>query len=112
MAFFKKFIPAKKEAPKSALPMLRFRNTLSGEVEPFVPLKPGTVLMYNCGPTVYGTQHIGNMRAAVFADTIRLVLEAWHFKVKQVINITDLATSQATPTKEKTRCRKASSARA
>lgn len=46
--------------------------------------------MYNCGPTVYGTQHIGNMRAAVFADLIRRTLELWGFAVKQVINITDV----------------------
>jgi cysteinyl-tRNA synthetase len=45
--------------------------------------------MYNCGPTVYGTQHIGNMRAAIFADTIRRTLEFAGYKVKQVINITD-----------------------
>jgi cysteinyl-tRNA synthetase len=45
--------------------------------------------MYNCGPTVYGTQHIGNMRAAVFADTLRRALFAWGYQVKQVINITD-----------------------
>ncbi len=45
--------------------------------------------MYNCGPTVYGTQHIGNMRAAVFADLLRRTFSEWGFKVKQVINITD-----------------------
>src|SRR5262249_25649041 len=68
---------------------LMFRNTLSGEIEEFVPLKEGHVRMYNCGPTVYGTQHIGNMRAAVFADTLRRTFLVWGYEVKQVINITD-----------------------
>jgi cysteinyl-tRNA synthetase len=68
---------------------LRLRNTLSGELEEFSPLLNSEVKMYNCGPTVYGTQHIGNMRAAVFADTLRRVLEMWNYRVKQVINITD-----------------------
>lgn len=83
-SFFKK-----NPSPQSPYPPLRFRNTLSGEVEEFKPLTPGTVRMYNCGPTVYGTQHIGNMRAAIFADTLRRAFIAWGFKVKQVINITD-----------------------
>ena len=88
-SFLKKFMSGKKEMPKGTLAPLRFHNTYSNEVEVFSPLTPGVVKMYNCGPTVYGTQHIGNMRAAVFADTLRRVLEAWGFKVKQVINITD-----------------------
>lgn len=68
---------------------LRFHNTLSGNVEEFVPLNPGEVKMYNCGPTVYGTQHIGNMRAAILADLLRRTFVAWNFQVKQAINITD-----------------------
>ncbi|MDB5224799.1 MAG: cysS [Candidatus Adlerbacteria bacterium] len=71
------------------LPPLRFTNTLSGEVEEFVPLSNKTVKMYNCGPTLYGTQHIGNMRAAVFADILRRTLEHWGYQVQQVINLTD-----------------------
>ncbi len=46
--------------------------------------------MYNCGPTVYDQVHIGNLRSYIFADTIRRVLLAWHFRVNQVINITDV----------------------
>ena len=71
------------------LPLLKFHNTLSGKLEEFLPLSGREVKMYNCGPTVYGSQHIGNMRAAVFADTLRRVLFAWGHQVKQVINITD-----------------------
>ncbi len=68
---------------------LQFYNTLTKSVEVFSPLKPGEVKMYNCGPTVYDRQHIGNLSAAVFADTIRRALELHGYKVRQVINITD-----------------------
>jgi cysteinyl-tRNA synthetase len=70
-------------------------NTLTGKKEAFKPLKKtlfGTpkVGMYHCGPTVYNFAHIGNLRAYVFADTLkRLMLETGH-KVTQVINITDV----------------------
>lgn len=73
----------------STLPPLKLHNTLSGTLEVFVPLSKHEVKMYNCGPTVYGTQHIGNMRAAVFADVLRRTLMAWGYNVKQAINITD-----------------------
>ncbi len=82
MSIFGLFSKRKPKAP------LRFHNTLSDELEDFTPLN-GAVRMYNCGPTVYGTQHIGNMRAAVFADILRRTLSLWGHRVKQVINITD-----------------------
>ncbi len=65
-------------------------NTLSGEKEEFKSLEPDKVRMYNCGPTVYSEQHIGNMRAGVFADLLRRVFEYNNYEVKQVINITDV----------------------
>ncbi len=65
-------------------------NTLSGEKEVFKPLTPGKIRMYNCGPTVYSEQHIGNMRAGVFADILRRVFEYNNYEVQQVINITDV----------------------
>lgn len=79
-------------APKPArtdLPPLRFTNTLSNAQEEFTPLSH-TVKMYNCGPTVYDRQHIGNLRPYVFADTLRRTLSAWGHPVEQVINITDV----------------------
>ena len=79
---------AKKSAATN-MPPLKLHNTLSNSLEVFVPLSKREVKMYNCGPTVYGTQHIGNMRAAVFADTLRRTLGAWGYTVKQAINITD-----------------------
>lgn len=79
-----------KKQPKLAA-KLRFHNTLSGQMEEFVPLSPGgPVRMYNCGPTVYDYQHIGNLRPYVFADTLRRALVLWGYPVSQVINITDV----------------------
>lgn len=69
---------------------LRLYNTKTRTVEDFTPLSPDVVTMYNCGPTVYNYQHIGNMRSYVFADTLRRTLEMNGSKVKQVINITDV----------------------
>ncbi len=69
---------------------LQFYNTLSGTLETFIPLSDRKVKMYNCGPTVYAQQHIGNMRPYVFADVLRRTLEEWDYSVKQVINITDV----------------------
>ena len=69
---------------------LRFYNTLSRQIEPFAPLHPPKVTMYNCGPTVYDHVHIGNIRAFVFADVLRRVLTALGFNVEQVMNITDV----------------------
>src|SRR5579872_4476577 len=75
---------------RGRLPKLSFRNSLSGEIEEFVPLTHGAVKMYNCGPTVYDRAHIGNLRSYVLADTLRRALEYWGYSVTQVINITDV----------------------
>jgi cysteinyl-tRNA synthetase len=69
---------------------LRLFNTLGGKLQEFVPLEPGTARVYACGPTVYAYQHIGNLRAYIFADTLRRVLEWKGHEVVQVINITDV----------------------
>ncbi|MBI5362080.1 MAG: cysteine--tRNA ligase [Planctomycetes bacterium] len=65
-------------------------NSLTRTLEPFTTLEPRKVRMYNCGPTVYGRAHIGNMRAYLFADTLRRWLEYAGYDVKQVMNITDV----------------------
>jgi cysteinyl-tRNA synthetase len=65
-------------------------NTLTRKKEKFLSLKDKLVAMYNCGPTVYERVHIGNLRAYIFADTLRRVLEFNGYKVKQIINITDV----------------------
>ena len=69
---------------------LNLFNTLSGKKEKFKPIDPKEVRMYNCGPTVYNYAHIGNLRAYVFTDTLRRVLEWNGYKVRQVMNITDV----------------------
>jgi len=65
-------------------------NTLTREKEIFKPIKKGSVGMYSCGPTVYWFQHIGNLRTYLFSDFLRRVLEFNDFKVKHVINVTDV----------------------
>jgi cysteinyl-tRNA synthetase len=65
-------------------------NTLTNKIEPFAPAEPGHVKMYNCGPTVYGDQHVGNYRTFAFADTLRRYFEFKGWKVTQIINITDV----------------------
>ena len=69
---------------------LRLYNTLTRQKEEFVPIKPGHVGMYTCGPTVYKYATIGNLRAYVFMDELRRVLEYNGYKVKSVMNITDV----------------------
>ncbi|MFA7302163.1 MAG: cysteine--tRNA ligase [Candidatus Paceibacterota bacterium] len=64
-------------------------NTLSGEREVFISQKPGVVLLYSCGPTVYGPAQIGNLRSYVFSDTLARVLAGAQYRVNRVINITD-----------------------
>jgi cysteinyl-tRNA synthetase len=65
-------------------------NTLSRKKEEFIPLKQGEVGMYSCGPTVYNYAHIGNLRAYVFTDILCRTLRYDGYKVKQIMNITDV----------------------
>ncbi|MEM3627622.1 MAG: cysteine--tRNA ligase [Candidatus Bathyarchaeia archaeon] len=65
-------------------------NTLTRKKEKFIPIEEGQVRMYCCGPTVYWYAHIGNFRTYIFEDTLRRVLEFNGFKVKHVMNITDV----------------------
>lgn len=69
---------------------IKIYNTLSKQKEEFKPLKSGEVSFYQCGPTVYWTQHIGNMRAAVIADIIRRTFEYLDFTVNYARNYTDV----------------------
>ncbi|WP_373474301.1 cysteine--tRNA ligase [Sphingorhabdus lacus] len=69
---------------------LRLFNSLTRQLEPFVPVHSGEARVYTCGPTVYNYPHIGNMRAYVFADTLGRVLTYAGYKLTHVINITDV----------------------
>jgi cysteinyl-tRNA synthetase len=65
-------------------------NTFGGRTEPFVPLHPGEVRIYTCGPTVYDFAHIGNFRTFVFQDVLRRFLRSQGYKIIQVMNLTDV----------------------
>ncbi len=69
---------------------MKLHNTLTGKVEPFIPLQEGEVRMYNCGPTVYKRQHLGNFRAFITADLLRRTLTYLGYRVTQIMNITDV----------------------
>jgi len=69
---------------------LKLFNTLTREKEMFVPLVPGEVRMYSCGPTVYNHPHIGNLRTFLWSDVLRRYLEWRGYRVTQVMNITDV----------------------
>jgi len=70
--------------------MLKFRNTLTGKVEEFRPLREGEARFYYCGPTVWDYGHLGNFRSAIAADIVRRYLKFKGFKVTHVMNITDV----------------------
>ena len=69
---------------------LRLFNSLTRKLEPFTPVHAGEARVYTCGPTVYNYQHIGNMRAYVFADTLGRTLQWKGYKLTHVVNITDV----------------------
>jgi len=69
---------------------LKLYNTLTRRKEVFKPLKGKVVGIYSCGPTVYGFAHIGNFRAYIFSDLLRRYLKYKGYKVKQVMNLTDV----------------------
>jgi cysteinyl-tRNA synthetase len=69
---------------------IAFYNTLGGHNEAFVPLQPGKVTIYTCGPTVYDFAHIGNFRTFVFQDILRRFLRARGYELVQVMNLTDV----------------------
>ena len=70
--------------------MLKVYNTLTRKKEEFKPIHGDTVYMYSCGPTVYSYAHIGNLRTYIFMDLVRRVMKYDGFKLKGVMNITDV----------------------
>lgn len=69
---------------------MKIYNTLTRSKQDFKPIFEGQVLMYHCGPTVYWTQHIGNMRAMVWADLIRRIFKYLNYDIKLTRNYTDV----------------------
>ncbi len=69
---------------------IRLHNTLTNRVEPLIPVHPGEIRIYTCGPTVYASAHIGNFRTFMFQDILRRFLGAQGYRVLQVMNVTDV----------------------
>ena len=69
---------------------IKFYNTLTRKKEEFTPMNNDTVTIYSCGPTVYKDATIGNMRTNIFMDTLRRTLKYNGYKLKHVMNITDV----------------------
>ncbi len=69
---------------------LKLYNTLSRKKQVFRPLRDKKVGLYACGPTVYDYAHIGNLRTYIFEDVLRRTLKHNGYRVKQVMNITDI----------------------
>lgn len=69
---------------------MKVYNTLSKKKEEFIPLEPGKVKMYVCGPTVYNLIHIGNARPMIVFDTVRRYMEHKGYEVNYVSNFTDV----------------------
>ncbi len=71
-------------------PEFRLYNTLTRRVEPFAPADGATVRLYSCGPTVYNPAHLGNFRTFLFNDLLRRALRLRGWRVRQVMNLTDV----------------------
>ena len=74
----------------SSVPEFRLYNTMTRSVEPFAPADGDLVRIYSCGPTVYNPAHLGNFRTFLFVDLMRRALRARGWKVRQVMNLTDV----------------------
>lgn len=70
-------------------------NTLTRQKEEFLPIEEEKVGMYTCGPTVYNYAHIGNLRTYIFEDVLKKSLEYFGYKVKHVMNVTDVGHLQS-----------------
>ncbi len=70
--------------------MLKLYNSLTRKKELFKPISDKKVGVYTCGPTVYWYQHIGNLRSYIFSDLLKRILVYNRFKVKHVMNYTDV----------------------
>jgi len=72
------------------LPVVHLFNTLTRKVEPVVPVTPGIITLYTCGPTVYNFAHIGNLRTFLFQDLLKRTFQTAGYQVRHCMNITDV----------------------
>lgn len=72
------------------MPIINLYNSLTRSKELFKPLKDDKVGMYTCGPTVYDSPHVGNMRAYIIWDVLKRFLISQGYKVKHIMNVTDV----------------------
>src|SRR3989304_1762936 len=70
--------------------LIKLYNTLTRKKKIFKPLNKSMVGFYSCGPTIYHHAHIGNLRAMIFYDLLKRTLLYGGFKVKHIMNITDV----------------------
>ncbi len=69
---------------------IKLFDTMAGAARELVPLEPGHVRVYSCGPTVYGPAHVGNFRSFLFADLLVRYLRYRGLRVTWVMNVTDV----------------------
>ena len=72
------------------MPAIKLYNTMGRSMQAFIPLVPGKVGFYGCGPTVYNYAHIGNLRTYVFEDLLVRTLRRFGYEVTHVMNVTDV----------------------
>lgn len=72
------------------MPVVKLFNTLGHSMQEFVPLRPGKIGFYGCGPTVYNYAHIGNLRTYIFEDILVRTLQRFGYEVTHVMNVTDV----------------------
>mmetsp|Transcript_21560 Transcript_21560/g.59818 ORF Transcript_21560/g.59818 Transcript_21560/m.59818 type:complete len:599 (+) Transcript_21560:57-1853(+) len=73
-----------------SLPQVSMFNSLTKQKDVLVPVKPGKISMYTCGPTVYDFAHVGNFRAFLTYDLVKRVLEYYGYDVTHICNLTDV----------------------
>ena len=69
---------------------ISLHNTLTRSVDPVVPIVPGVISLYTCGPTVYNFAHIGNLKTYLFQDLLKRTFLAAGYQVRHCMNITDV----------------------
>jgi len=74
----------------TTLRTISLHNTLTRSVDPVVPLAPGVISLYTCGPTVYNFAHIGNLKTYLFQDLLKRTFLAAGYQVRHCMNITDV----------------------